>query len=264
MQLQHRTLQHRTYVASRLAIRRRHRRRVLIVGGALAVASMLLSRAFAAGLFVSSDQLTAQNLSGVSGAPTVYGWDNFNRVQNPLQGTTSSSGVVWKAQIGSWLADGSSASTATTDANANVLMDVPTVDASMVVTITPGNGSARPGVTFNDDGDDSMLLLYSASGGGTLTLSTYFGPTRVFVASARGVGNPNSTFELRVTSIGPTISVYVNGTLRMTQTLTGANLCKFKDTGSGCVSDGQPNVGFGLWADSDTSSTFDNFRVESV
>ena len=25
-----------------------------------------------------------------------------------------------------------------------------------------------------------------------------------------------------------------------------------------------PNVGFGIWADTDISSTFDNFRVESV
>ena len=257
-------LQPRTHVVSGLAIRRRPRRRVLMLGAVLAMASMLLGRAFAAGLFVSSDQIMAQNLSGLSGAPTVYGWDNFDRVQNPIQGSTSPSGMVWTAQIGTWLADGSTARTATANANANVLMDVPSVDASMVVTITPGNGTARPGVTFNDDGDDNMLLLYSSSAGGTLTLSTYFGPTRVFVASTNGVGNPNSTFELRVTSIGPTITVYVDGTLRMTQTLTGANLCKFKDTGSGCVSDGQPNVGFGLWADTDTNSTFDNFRVESV
>ena len=251
-------------VVSGSAIRRRPRRRVLIGGAALIIASLFLGRAFAAGLLLTSDQITAQNLAGVSGAPTVYGWDNFDRVQNPVQGTASPSGTVWKSQIGTWATDGSTARTTTSNANANVLMDVPTVDASMVVTITPGNGTARPGVTFNDDGDDNMLLLYSASGGGTLTLSTYFGPTRVFVASTSGVGNPNSTFELRVTSIGPTITVFVNGTLRITQTLTGTNLCKFKDTGSGCVSDGQPNVGFGIWADTDTSSTFDNFRVESV
>lgn len=257
-------LHHRTEVPSGPAVRRRPGRRVLVVGAALAIAWTLLGRAFAAGLFVSTEQITAQNLTGVSGAPTVYAWDDFDRVQNPVQGTVSPSGLFWKPQIGTWLTDGSTARTSTSNANANMITDVPTVDASMVVTINPRNGSARPGVTFNDDGDDNMLLLYSASGGGTLTLSTYFGPTRVFVASTNGVGNTNSTFELRVTSIGPSITVYVNGTLRMTQTLTGANLCKFKDIGPGCVSDGQPNVGFGLWADSDTSSTFDNFRVESV
>lgn len=257
-------MQQRTHVASGSAIRRRPRSRVLFAGIALAMASMLIGRAFAAGLFVSTEQITAQNLTGLSGAPTVYAWDDFDRVQNPIQGTVTPSGLFWKPQIGTWLTDGSTARTSTSDANANMITDAPTVDASMVVTISPGNGSARPGVTFNDDGNDNMLLLYSSSGGGTLTLSTYFGPTRVFVASTGGVGNPNSTFELRVTSIGPTITVYVNDSLRMTQTLTGANLCKFKDIGPGCVSDGQPNVGFGLWADSDTLSTFDNFRVESV
>ncbi len=251
-------------VVSGSAIRRRPRRRVLIGGAALIIASLLLGRAFAAGLLLSSDQITAQNISGVSGAPTVYSWDDFDRVLNLLPGSVSPGGLVWKPQIGTWLLDGATARTSTSNKDANVLMDLPVVDASMVVTINPGNGTARPGVTFNDDGTNNMLLLYSASGGGTLTLSTYFGPTRVFLASTGGVGNPNSTFELRVTSIGPTITVFVNGTLRMTQTLTGTNLCKFKDIGAGCTPDGVANVGFGLWADTDTSSTFDNFRVESV
>ena len=257
-------MQQRTHVASGSAIRRRPRSRVLFAGIALAMASMLIGRAFAAGLFVSTEQITAQNLGGVSGAPTVYGWDDFDRVLNLLPGSVSPGGLVWKPQIGTWLLDGATARTSTSNKDANVLMDLPVLDASMVVTITPGTGTARPGVTFNDDGTNNMLLLYSASGGGTLTLSTYFGPTRVFLASTSGVGNPNSSFELRVTSIGPTITVFVNGTLRMTQTLTGTNLCKFKDIGAGCVPDGNANAGFGLWADADTNSTFDNFRVESV
>ena len=257
-------MQQRTHVASGSAIRRRPRSRVLFAGIALAMASMLIGRAFAAGLFVSTEQITAQNLDGVSGAPTVYGWDDFDRVLNPLQGTSTPGGMVWIPQIGTWATNGSTASTPISTPNANVLMNVPTVDASLVVTINPGTGTSRTGVTFNDDGDDNMLLLYSASGGGTLTMSTYFGTTRVSLTSITGVGNPNAMFELRVTSIGPTITVYVNGTLSMTQTLTGTNLCKFKDVGPGCVSDGQPNVGFGLWADSDTRSTFDNFRIESV
>ena len=245
-------------------MRRWPRRRVVVAGVLLAVMSVVIGRAFAANLLLSGEQITAENLDGTSGAPTVYGSATFDRVQNPLQGTTSPTGGFWKPQIGTWLTNGTTARTSTSNANANVIMDAPAVDASMVVTINPGNGTVRPGVTFNDDGNNNMLLLYSSNGGGTLTLSTYFGPTRVFVASVNGIGNPNTAFELRVTSIGPTITVYVNGTLRMTQTLSGANLCKFKDIGPGCVSDNQPNVGFGLWADSDTSSTFDNFRIESV
>ncbi len=257
-------LQYETDGGSGSAIRRRPRRRVLLAGVGLVVASLVAGRGFAAGLFVSSEQIHAENIAGLSGAPTVYSWDDFNRVLNLLPGTPSPGGLVWKPQIGTWLLNGSTARTSTRNKDANVLMDLATVDASMVVTITPGNGSARPGVTFNDDGTNNMLLLYSASGGGTLTLSTYFGPNRVFLASTSGVGNPTSSFELRVTSNGPTITVFVNGTLRITQTLTGTDLCKFKDIGSGCTPDGRPNVGFGIWADNDTSSTFDDFRVESV
>ena len=75
------------------------------------------------------------------------------------------------------------------------------------------------------------------------------------------VGTPG---ELRVTSIGPVISIFVNGgsTPLISQTLSGANLCKFKDIG--CPPNGGANVGFGLWADTDTASLFDDFRIESV
>ncbi len=257
-------LQHRTHVVTGLAIRRRPRRRALVAGVAFLVAAALAGRAMAAQLLVSGEQITSANVAGVSGAPTVYSWDDFNRVLNLLPGSVSPGGLVWKPQIGTWLLDGASARTSTSNKDANVLMELSVLDASMVVTMNPIGNNARPGVTFNDDGSNNMLLLYSSAGGGTLTLSTYFGPTRVFLASTSGVGAPGSSFEVRVTSNGPTITVFVNGTLRITQTLTGANLCKFKDTGTGCTPDGQANVGFGIWADTDTQSTFDNFRVESV
>ncbi len=255
---------HTTNVVSGSAIRRRPRRRVQIALAVLVLASLLIGRAFAAGLFVTSDQITAQNLSGVSGAPTVYSWDDFNRVLNLLPGSPSPGGLIWKPQIGTWVLDSATARTTTKNKDANVLMDLSVVDASLVVTLNPVGNNARPGVTINDDGSNNMLLLYSSAGGGTLTLSTYFGPTRVFLASTGGVGAPGSSFEVRVTSNGPTITVFVNGTLQITQTLTGTNLCKFKDIGTGCVSDGRPNVGFGIWADADTTSTFDDFRLESV
>lgn len=257
-------LQSQHSVATRSAIRRWPRRRVLWAGAALAIASLVVGRAFAANLFVSGEQITAQNLDGTSGAPTVYSWDNFDRVLNLLPGSVSPGGLVWKPQIGTWVLDGATARTTTSNKDANVLMDLATVDASLVVTLNPIGTNARPGITVNDDGSNNMLLLYSSAGGGTLTLSTYFGPTRVFLASTSGVGAPGSSVEVRVTSNGPTITVFVNGTLRITQTLTGANLCKFKDIGPGCVPSNGANVGFGIWADTDTVSTFDNFRVESV
>lgn len=197
-----------------------------------------------------------------SGAPTVYAWDDFERTVNPLQGTAAPSTNLWRPGVGSWLTTGTVARANTSSADANTLIDAPSVDASMVVTITPIGGNPKPGVTFNDDGTDDMLLLYTKAGGGTLTLSTYFGPTRVFLSAVTGVGPVGTAFELRVTSNGPTITIFVNGSLVMTQTLAGSNLCKFKDMG--CAPNGGPNVGFGLWADTDTASTFDDFRIESL
>jgi hypothetical protein len=243
--------------------RHRPRWRVL-VGIAALLASGFAGRAFAASLLVNTDQTTTQNISGTSGAPTIYSWDNFDRATTPLEGQTSPGGLVWKPQIGTWPLNGTTVRTNTSNADANVVMDLSTLDAAMVVTMTPVGTNARPGLTFNDDGSNNMLLLYSSAGGGTLTLSTYFGTTRVFLASTAGVGAPGTSFEVKVVSLGPTITVFVNGTLRLTQTLTGTNLCKFKDTGPGCTPDANANVGFGLWADKDTVSYFDDFRLESA
>lgn len=235
---------------------------------AVALAALLaifgIGSAFAASLGVTPAALTAANIAGGSGAPTVYSWDNFNRVITPLQGTSMPSGAFWKSQIGTWTANGTTARATTLNTDTNTLTDAPSSDASMVVTITP-KGVARPGVTFNDDStNNDMLLLYNSAGGGTLTLYTYFGPTRVFLASGGGVGPIGTPFELRVTSKGADITVSVNGVQKIAVTLTGTNLCKAKDLGPGCIPDGVANNGFGLWADNDTSSTFDDFRLESA
>jgi hypothetical protein len=242
--------------------RHRPRWRALAVVAAL-LAIGVAGRAFAANLLLASDQNTTQNITGTTGAPTIYAWDNFDRSGN-LEGSTSPGGLVWKPQIGTWPLNGTTARTNTNNADANVVIDLSTLDAAMVVTMTPVGTNARPGLTFNDDGSNNMLLLYSSAGGGTLTLSTYFGTSRVFLASTAGVGAPGTSFEVKVVSLGPTITISVNGTLRLTQTLTGTNLCKFKDTGAGCTPDGRANVGFGIWADNDTSSFFDDFRLEGA
>ena len=81
------------------------------------------------------------------------------------------------------------------------------------------------------------------------------------LASVGGVGPVGVPFELRVTSVGPKITIFVNANPVMTQTLSGATLCRFKDIG--CAPNGGANVGFGLWADADVTSTFNDFRIES-
>ena len=248
-------------VTTRPPANRRPRSRVLLALGALAVLASV-GTAFAASIGVSSEDVTVNMVTAGSGAPTVYAWDDFERTVSPLQGSNAPSTNLWKPGVGNWLTNGTTAQASTSNADANTLIDAPSVDASLVVTITPVGGNPKPGVTFNDDGVDDMLLLYTKAAGGTLTLYTYFGPTRVFLAGASGIGPVGTPFELRVTSLGPVITVFVNGTQVMTQTLAGANLCKFKD--SGCPPNGGANVGFGLWADTDTASTFNDFRLESA
>jgi hypothetical protein len=228
----------------------------------IGVGAALLSTGFAAGLTVNGNTLLASNVAGTTGAPTVYGWDNFNRTVNPLQGTPAAGGPPWLNQVANWATNGLTARATTSNTDANTVVNIGQSNASMVVTITP-LGAAKPGVTFNDDGTDNMLLLYNSASLGSLQLYTYFGPTRVFLAGVTGIGPVGVPFVLRVTSNGPTITIFVNGVLKMTQTLTGTNLCKAKDLGCTPAVATPNNTRWGLWADADTSSTFDDFRVES-
>lgn len=245
--------------APSLKVRRRRRLTAVAVVGALA--AMAARDGLAAQLPIDASALTAATVVGTAGVPTVFAWDNFDRA-TVLNSQPSPNGTIWKNQIGTWQTNGATARTTTNNRDANIVMDLTTVDVSMVVTVTPLGPNPRPGVTFNDDGNDNMLLLYSDTAGGTLTLFTYFGPTRVSIASATGIGPAGTPFELRVTTNGPNITVFVNGSLRIGVVLAGANLCLAKDTG--CAGDGQPNVGYGIWADRDTTSVFDDFRLESV
>lgn len=234
--------------------------RITLAAGSFAVLASV-GTAFAASVGVASESVSVNTVSGSSGAPTVYAWDDFERTVNPLQGSNSPSANLWKTGVGSWLTNGTIAQASTKNTDANTSIDAPGVDASIVVTITPFGTIPKPGVTFNDDGTDKMLLLYTKAGGGTLTLYTNFSSNRVVLSSVTAVGAVGTPFELRVTSVGPTITIFVNANLVMTQTLSGANLCKFKDIG--CTPNGRANVGFGLWADTDTASTFNDFRIES-
>ncbi len=154
-------------------------RRIGLAAAALVVASLpFTTRAFAASLGpVDGAAQSADVLPQVPNVPTVYGWDNFNRTMT-LNNSVTPSGKVWRSQIGTWVANGTTGKTTTTSPLANIVMDAPTTEVSTVVTITPQGGNPRPGVTINDDGRNALIVQYSQLAAGTISLITYTNASR--------------------------------------------------------------------------------------
>ena len=254
-----------------LLVRRTHTRRSSLLAAAIMLAVGVAAPGFAATLAVTSTMVTSTGVATGSGAPTVFAYDNFDRATtvNPFNGTASQGGLVWQTRSGSFritAADRARANGGTSSYD-NTDLDVNAIDRTTIVTLFPQSASPTAGLSINNDGDDRLTVLYSYASGGTLTLHRVAaGPTRTVLATATGVGTFNATtpMVLKVVSAGAAITVSVNATVRITHTLTGTDLCRIKDV---CVlpavADGVANDSFGIAADMDASSRFEDFRIES-
>jgi hypothetical protein len=241
-----------------------YRQRFGAAAALLAVVSVgTATLASSAQLIVTPRTLTAVTTTGGAFAPgTVITSDSFSGTGN-LPGQATSSGATWvKSGGGNWQVNGSTVSTTGNSPGASVVVNAAMLNYAAFVTITPLSTTPTPGLTFNNDGTNMMVVEYTAASSGTLRLFTLFGGTKTAVATATGIGPIGTPFVLKATSNGPNITIATNGTTRISYTLTGTNACLAKHIG--CAGDGTPNTGVGLWADRDSSSTFSAFRVEAV
>jgi hypothetical protein len=124
------------------------------------------------------------------------------------------------------------------------------VNAAVEATLSFPVTARRAGLTFDDDGTNGMYVVYTDVNGGSLFLYKAAGAITQ-IASVTGVGVV-ATADLRVETFDPTVKVYLNGTLWLAYTLTAAERTTFKAAA---------NTRFGLIADADANTRFDDFRV---
>jgi hypothetical protein len=226
-----------------------------------AFVALVLLVMFGTASLASSAQLNvnARRLGAyrINGGPVVVG-DNFATNGN-LAGQTTPSGQVWQLDGGGWDVNNGNVRSTSTSATSSIVVQTGLVDQSVTVTIRPLGSNPRPGISFNDDGPNAMIVEYAKNSSGTLTLYTFFGSTKTAIASATGIGGIGSPFVLRVVSQGTTISVSVNGTLRFSIVLNAGQACSAKHIG--CAGNGLANTKAGLFANNDTTSTFSSFTV---
>ena len=196
---------------------------------------------------------------GSPNVPTVYTWDHFNRGTSFTIGTAVVGGT-WTVKNGSWSV-ASNRARSTVAANSNATINVPgIVNGQLEADLTFGT-SAEAGLSFLDDGINSMVVLYKKSGAtsqvrlyslldfGSLTPGPLPAPVATFT-----VGASNSA-ALKINIIGNIIELWWNNSLIITYGLSLPEVAALKDPGSNRV---------GLWAQDDALSRFDNFRFQSL
>jgi hypothetical protein len=216
------------------------------------LASSLLV-AHAASIGLAAKRLGSFAIANAPTAPTVYAWTAFTAANNTdLNGLALPSGQTWTVHIGTWRINTNQAATTVSTALSNASVAVGTVNAAVQITMIFGATARRAGVTFLDDGTNGMYVVYSNQNGGQLQMYKYQGGATL-LATTTNVGTPASA-TLRVETFTNTINVYFAGTLVMTYTLTAAEATLFKAAA---------HDRFGIIADSDTNTKFDDYRVES-
>jgi len=196
--------------------------------------------------------LGAWKILGGTGAPNVATWANFTGANGTsLTGKTLNGGGTWTTDVGTWTiqsnqAASSNAAIANMDTSA-----AGTQNASVLTTLTIG-ATANAGLVALDNGTVAIYALYSKTAGGTVTLYKYNGGPTV-LATATGVGTFASTI-MKLDALTNTIKISLGATQVLSYSLTAAEITTFK---------GAANNRFGLIADSDAVTRFDDFHIDT-
>jgi hypothetical protein len=207
--------------------------------------------AHAATIGLSSTKLAAFTLTGSPTVPTVYAATSFTGTNGQsITAVPLATGQKWTINAGTWTITTNRAAASNTPL-ANASVSTGTHSAAVQVNLIFTSTSRRAGVTLLDNGTDRLYAVVSQQTGGRVQLYKQVGGASTLLASANSLGTPASAV-LRVEAFSTTINVYFAGTLVITDNLTPTEVTQFKAAG---------NVRYGLMADGDSNTLFDDFLV---
>jgi hypothetical protein len=216
---------------------------------ALVASALLVAHAAAIGL--SSKKLAAFTVTGGPTVPTVYAATDFTGTSGPSITTVPlPTGQTWTINAGTWTISNNEAAVSNT-ALANAWVSAGTNSAAVQVNLIFTQTSRRSGVTLLDNGTNRLYAVVSQQTGGRVQLYKQVGGTTTLLAAANGLGTPASAI-LRVEAFSSTINVYFAGALVITYVLNPTEVGQFE---------GPTNVRYGLMADGDSNTLFDDFLV---
>lgn len=184
-------------------------------------------------------------------APTAITCDNFTTggpAGNNLDGRPQQCGTgAWNSDSGEWTIVGGGRVRTRHD-DATVSIEVGSSNVTVQATVENSNGANRAGgVSLSHNGDRREHLAAVIVGPGTLQIRLVRNTNFTVLASA--AITPNQTQVVRFTRIGNNLTVRLNGTIRLTYTLTAAQASQATGTRAG------------LYQEEGTALRYSNFFV---
>ncbi|MCE9623816.1 MAG: hypothetical protein K8R99_15860 [Actinomycetia bacterium] len=173
--------------------------------------------------------LEAWNQAGGPGTPTILTCDNFALpaatgaalASRPVQLPAKCGSFTWTSHLGTWTI--TTGQLRATTANATASINAGTTDVSAEATVLNANGASRiAGIAINHTGATRIYLAAALSGPNTVQLRLVNGATITTLASATVTIGASAV--VRITRIGTTVTVSVNGTLALTRVLTAGQV----------------------------------------
>ena len=188
---------------------------------------------------------------GITAAGTITAGltDTFTRANSGTLGTAESGQTWWSSGSVGIVSNKAKFSSGT---NAVALADTGVMDGTFEVTIVAGTGTIDAALVFRADSNGSnfwFAQLYSSTSPG-LRLAKTGGSSTGEVLDGTLAITAGTSYTITVILSGASVTVKVNGTTRITYTMSGADLAAFTGTYAGL-----------RMASSDTTSTYDNISV---
>ncbi len=233
---------------------RAHRMLGIVIAAALTATVTTGSVAGAAPLGPQTSRtLGAWIIPGGTGAPNVLTWSSFTGPNNTnLAGKALNGGGTWIAQFGTWKLSSKNTANSSNTALSNLTTAVGTVSAAVESTTLDFGGNPRAGLVALSNGTSFLYAVYTKTAGGTVQLYKYVSGVSTLLASTTGVGLP-IVAPMRLDATTNTIRVWWDGTARLSYTLTASEVTLLKSAG---------HDRFGIIADGDASTNFDDFHVD--
>lgn len=190
-------------------------------------------------------------------------FDSFNRADNAASMGNADTGQSWQVLSGTWGISSNKAYLASVTSQASTVVNagVPGIAMTSDVTLSSTLNRAAPGLVVRTIDDSNYLLATITKASTNDLIEIYKRDLGVFTQLAQlvGAGNVNgTTYSVRVTAIGNTISVYRDGVLKLSHTLVGADATKFATPTLCGIRVHNSATG------DDGLSRFDNISVEAI
>ncbi len=209
---------------------------------------------------VSSANLTAVKQISSSGAPTVTAWENFTGANGTnINGTTTDGGSkTWVAVRGTWRIRGNQADV--NNGDVALVVNAGTPHQAVEATVFRGGTTFDVGVVFNMNasGTDFITTELTSNSSGQLEMWRYNGSWTLLATASNLYSGPASGWptsaNLRASSVGGNIAVYLDGALQISHTLSAADQTTFVNAN---------HQYFGLYSYFDGASRWDDFHIDS-